>query len=133
MYLFGVQFAYGSIRMEPVFMVLAQSAAVAAGMSIDHKIAVQEIDVAQLQKNLQDNPLADGSIPEILVDNDDANQVEISGDWEISTDTHRSYGLNFLTSTTKEKTLKTVKYTPNIGSAAKPCVCAKRRIAPTSL
>ncbi len=35
--------AFGSIRMEPVFMILGQSAAVAAEMAIDKNIAVQEI------------------------------------------------------------------------------------------
>jgi hypothetical protein len=34
--------AFGSIRMEPVFMVLGQSAATAAVISIDDDIAVQE-------------------------------------------------------------------------------------------
>ena len=44
--------AFGSIRMEPVFMVLAQSAAVAACMAIDAKLPVQEIQVPALQKIL---------------------------------------------------------------------------------
>jgi hypothetical protein len=48
--------AYGSIRMEPVFMVLAQSAAMAASMAIDSKVAVQKIDVSKLQKWLQHDP-----------------------------------------------------------------------------
>jgi hypothetical protein len=45
--------AYGSIRMEPVFMVLGQSAALAACMAIDSKIAVQDIDVMKLQTILK--------------------------------------------------------------------------------
>src|SRR5690606_39137537 len=68
--------AYGSIRMEPVFMVLAQSSAVAASLAIDEGLAVQDVDVAALQKALRENPLADRSIAEILVDNDDAEGVE---------------------------------------------------------
>ncbi|MBX7254758.1 MAG: FAD-dependent oxidoreductase [Candidatus Hydrogenedentes bacterium] len=44
--------AYGSIRMEPVFMVLGQSAATAASMSIDAGCAVQEVDVKRLQERL---------------------------------------------------------------------------------
>src|SRR5690606_33658356 len=60
--------AYGSIRMEPVFMVLGQAAAVAASMAIDNATSVQEIDVAALQSELRENPLADGSVPELLVD-----------------------------------------------------------------
>ena len=36
--------AFGSIRMEPVFMVLGQSAATAACLAIDEKVAVQDLD-----------------------------------------------------------------------------------------
>jgi hypothetical protein len=41
--------AYGSIRMEPVFMILGQSAAAAACIAIDKKIAVQEVDYNELK------------------------------------------------------------------------------------
>ncbi len=41
--------AFGSIRMEPVFMVLGQSAAIAATMAIDKKIPVQKIKYSELQ------------------------------------------------------------------------------------
>jgi len=44
--------AYGSIRMEPVFMILAESAAIAAVMAIDHKTSVQDVDYAALKDNL---------------------------------------------------------------------------------
>jgi hypothetical protein len=44
--------AYGSIRMEPVFMILGQSAAIAAVMSIDAKIAPQQLDYTMLEKEL---------------------------------------------------------------------------------
>jgi hypothetical protein len=43
--------AFGSIRMEPVFMILGQSAAVAACMAIDENIAVQDVEYEKL-KNL---------------------------------------------------------------------------------
>ncbi len=48
--------AYGSIRMEPVFMMLGQSAAMAATMAIDGGLAVQEIDVNTLQQWLKEDP-----------------------------------------------------------------------------
>lgn len=73
--------AFGSIRMEPVFMVLAQSAATAASQAIDNQQAVQNINVKQLIAKLQDDPLADGSKPEILIDNLDKNSIEVSGKW----------------------------------------------------
>jgi hypothetical protein len=44
--------AYGSIRMEPVFMVLGQSAAMAACLAIEENVPVQKIDFAELQGRL---------------------------------------------------------------------------------
>jgi hypothetical protein len=50
--------AFGSIRMEPVFMVLGQSAATAAAMAIDNKVAVQDVDYKALRaKLLEDNQI----------------------------------------------------------------------------
>ena len=55
--------AYGSIRMEPVFMVLGQSAAMAASLAIAKDIPVQNVNVAVLQQWLHDDPyLEKGSI-----------------------------------------------------------------------
>jgi hypothetical protein len=44
--------AYGSIRMEPVFLVLGQSAATAAVLAIDGKTDVQAVDYAKLRERL---------------------------------------------------------------------------------
>jgi hypothetical protein len=52
--------AYGSIRMEPVFMVLGQSAATAASLAIDSGSTVQRVDYAELRNRL----LADEQILE---------------------------------------------------------------------
>lgn len=41
--------AYGSIRMEPVFMILAESAATAAALAIDRKISVQKVSYSELK------------------------------------------------------------------------------------
>lgn len=46
--------AFGSIRMEPVFMILGQSAALAASLAIDNGLAVQDIDYALLESVLLD-------------------------------------------------------------------------------
>ena len=73
--------AYGSIRMEPVFMVLAQSAAVAACQAIDEQKAVQAIDIKTLKNRLAQNPLMNGTLPEILIDNDDTTRVQLAGAW----------------------------------------------------
>jgi hypothetical protein len=45
--------AYGSIRMEPVFMVLGQSAATAASQAIDAGVPVQQVAYATLRKQLE--------------------------------------------------------------------------------
>ena len=52
--------AYGSIRMEPVFMILGHSAATAASQAIDQNCAVQDIDYSKLRSKL----LKDGQILE---------------------------------------------------------------------
>ncbi len=75
--------AYGSIRMEPVFMVLGQSAAVAATLAIDNHCPVQAIGVNALQQILHNNPLLDGSPADITVDNEDSALVVIEGNWQV--------------------------------------------------
>jgi hypothetical protein len=52
--------AYGSIRMEPVFMILAQSAATAASLALDGNGVVQDVPYARLRERL----LADGQVLE---------------------------------------------------------------------
>lgn len=44
--------AFGSIRMEPVFMVLGQSAATAATFAIDDDVSVQKVDYDKLREQL---------------------------------------------------------------------------------
>ena len=47
--------AYGSIRMEPVFMILGQSAATAGALAIDSGSAVQAVPYEELRKRLLDD------------------------------------------------------------------------------
>ena len=100
--------AYGSIRMEPVFMVLAQSAATAAAQAIDQKTAVQNINVAQLQQQLKRDPLVDGSKPEIIVDNSDAKLVTVTGSWDKQT--YGGYGPDFLIAKENTDQVQTIRY-----------------------
>lgn len=53
--------AYGSIRMEPVFMILGQSAAAAASIAIEDRVSVQEVEYGKLRARL----LAEGQILEL--------------------------------------------------------------------
>lgn len=45
--------AYGSIRMEPVFMILGQSAATAASLAIDEDVSVQDVSYEKLRQQLE--------------------------------------------------------------------------------
>jgi hypothetical protein len=106
--------AYGSIRMEPVFMALAQTAAVAAVMAIDAKKPIQEIEITKLQNTLLTNPLMDGSQPEILLDNDvTPTQVTTTGKWQI-TKTGGKYAATQLVDNSKGKEKGSVRFTPDI-------------------
>ena len=80
--------AYGSIRMEPVFMVLGQSAATAACLAIDEKIDVQKVEYAKLKERLlKDNQVLDlprparkggidpKSLKGVVLDDGDAERV----------------------------------------------------------
>ena len=86
--------AFGSIRMEPVFMVLGQSSATAASIAIDDGVAVQDVNYEKLRKRL----IADGQILEnaakagkhmvdpaklkgVVVDDSEA---EVEGPWQHS-------------------------------------------------
>jgi hypothetical protein len=44
--------AFGSIRMEPVFMILGQSAATAASLAIDEKVSVQKVPYSKLKQEM---------------------------------------------------------------------------------
>ncbi|WP_286733359.1 MULTISPECIES: FAD-dependent oxidoreductase [Sphingobacterium] len=85
--------AFGSIRMEPVFMVLGQSAAVAACEAIDNKTAVQDVDIRRVQKILRDNPKADGRRADYIIHVDDKDQVMLKGNWRKSA--KKGYGMSY--------------------------------------
>lgn len=103
--------AYGSIRMEPVFMVLAQSCAAAADMAIDNKQSVQEVNVKNLQQLLKENPLMDGSTPEVLVDDNDSLHVHIRG--TVERQSNGGYGASWI-KIPASKSSADITYTPTI-------------------
>jgi len=120
--------AYGSIRMEPVFMVLAQSAATAACQAIDEKVSVQKIDY----KKLQDRLLADSQVlfwkdvqkatadaaPQDGIDPKtleglvvDETHAEITGMWTFSATTSGYVGKGYLHDGAESRVPKSVKFT----------------------
>lgn len=98
-------------------MVLGQSAATAAVMAINGETSVQKIDVSQLQQRLKDDPLADGSIFEVLVDNRDSLQVQRKGGW--SRETRGGYGPDFYVHMPVKDSIATVRFTANIPRAGR--------------
>jgi len=113
--------AYGSIRMEPVFMELAQSASVAACMAINAKQIVQEVNIKKLQSILKTNPLLDGSICELLSDNDDSAHVKITGNWKRIT--VGGYGPSYLV-TEPSDTERKIQFNPRIETSGSYTVYA---------
>lgn len=87
--------AFGSIRMEPVFMILGQSAATAAVQAIDNDQAVQDVDYDRLRERLladkQVLEAPEGSrprtslraadLPGVVVDDE---QARLTGQWSAS-------------------------------------------------
>lgn len=55
--------AYGSLRMEPVFMALGQAAGVAACRAMETGRILQDIPAAAIQKELSENPLPNRKTP----------------------------------------------------------------------
>ena len=70
--------AYGSIRMEPVFMEMGQASGLAAAMAGSQD--VQTIDVARLQEKLEQDPYLDGKGPDVLLD-EDSPQISGTENW----------------------------------------------------
>jgi type II secretory pathway pseudopilin PulG len=97
--------------MEPVFMVLSQSAAQAAIYAIDHNTGVQGVNVKAIKQSLMENPLADGNTPDIIVDDNDKQHVTIQGNWQTGTN---GYGPTMLISDTTGTSTKALKYLPEI-------------------
>jgi hypothetical protein len=108
--------AYGSIRMEPVFMVLAQSAATAAAMAIDSKVNVQNVNIEKLQERLKTDPLANGSIQQVLVDNEDKARTTVLGDWKTI---KGGFGPSLLSTKGAATGFQSVRFNPQITKSGK--------------
>lgn len=85
--------AYGSIRMEPVFMVLGQSAAVAASLAVEQGgCDIQDIDSKKINAIVSADPYMDGSQPDILIDD---SQACVEADQKWIARGSGGYGLSF--------------------------------------
>ena len=121
--------AYGSIRMEPVFMILGQSAGTAAALAIEAGVSVQKVPYAKLRDRL----LADGQVlaysgskaaliggidPKTLagitVDNP---QAQLTGAWLPSSSIGPYVGADYLHDGNSGQGQKSVKYSTDLPKA----------------
>jgi hypothetical protein len=102
----GSHLAIASIRMEPQYMILGQSAGVAAAMAVASSRAVQQVDVFELGKKLvaQNQVLSLKGNPyglwnnenEIILDNNMKGYTFFTGDWREEETVHTGrYEMNF--------------------------------------
>jgi len=122
--------AYGSIRMEPVFMLLGQSAATAACLSIDKQCAPQDLPYSELRERLlADKQVLDipaGSVrvkgldptklKGIVIDDVDAKKV---GDWLPSSSVAGYVGTSYLHDDNAGQGEKSVTFSTKIKTAGK--------------
>ena len=125
--------AFGSIRMEPVFMVLGQSAATAAVHAIDQKTTVQGIDYQKLKTQL----LADKQVldfippPRPAISNNtlkavplngivvDQKAAVLSGFEAVSQAAHPFYGEDYSHDDNQGKGLQTAVFTATLPAAGR--------------
>jgi hypothetical protein len=120
--------AFGSIRMEPVFMILGQSAATAAVFAIDDQVPVQRVSYDKLRARL----LADKqvlewtgpvrttafidpkSLPGVALDDADGKKT---GDWSTSSSIPWKVGGGYLHDNNVNKGAISITFTPDIPAA----------------
>ncbi|MFK3979103.1 FAD-dependent oxidoreductase [Micromonospora sp. NPDC050397] len=108
--------AYGSIRMEPVFMILGQSAATAAVLALGTGTALQDVDYPQLRTRL----LADGQLlvwpppasGEVILDSRAGSGVTRAGTWLGSTAIGGYHGADYEHDDNTAKGVNRMRFTP---------------------
>lgn len=111
--------AFGSIRMEPVFMILGQSAATAACLSIDANVAPQDLDYEILRQRLLDDGqvleyndpnssrILSKKLPGVVVDN---SKARVNGAWISGNSIPKYADMDYLHDDNKEKDGKYVLF-----------------------
>lgn len=123
--------AYGSIRMEPVFMILGQASGTAASMAIDMNTSVQKVPYVKLKERLLADkqmlewtgpPLGKGAttridpktVTGIVVDNE---QAKLVGEWSSSATVGPYVGDDYLHDNNMAQGKKSAIFTPKLPSA----------------
>jgi hypothetical protein len=123
--------AYGTVRMEPVYMILGHASGVAAALAIDAKMPVQAVSIERLTSKLAEqgsilSPIGlngagargiDGTkLPGVVVDDAQATRV---GDWSPSTATSPFVGEGYLHDGGKADGSARARFTPKLTEAGR--------------
>src|SRR5262249_38664335 len=125
--------AYGTIRMEPVYMILGHASGVAASLAIDRKASVADVPVDLLQARLKEQgavlspeglpgptSTARGLDPArlggIVVDD---TQAAKTGDWKESASVVPFVGSGYLHDGDQDKGRLRVQFTPDLPAAGR--------------
>lgn len=97
--------AYGSIRMEPVFMCMGQAAGLAVALAQKHGLrTVQDVRPEDINRIVATDPYLDGTTPDIIIDDDTA---VCEGQWAVVKST-RGFGPSALVGASGSVTYSTV-------------------------
>jgi hypothetical protein len=124
--------AYGTIRMEPVYMILGQACGVAAALAVDGKTTVQEVPVGKLSALLkkQKAVLSPDAVPVRLgvrrldprkmagIVVDDA-EAKVTGAWKQSAAMGPVVGSGYLHDGNADKGKMRVRFTPKLPKAGR--------------
>jgi FAD dependent oxidoreductase len=125
--------AFGSIRMEPVFMVLGQSAATAAALAIDENVPVQAVNYPKLrQRSLDDHQvlawqsskgqanagLDPSTLAGVVLDNGQPEVTRAGFNFE-SASVAPFVGKGYLHDGNNEKGAQWIRFTPNLTVAGR--------------
>jgi hypothetical protein len=105
---------FAPVRMEPVFMMTSQSAAIAAAFAIDDNVPVQQVNYQKLSAELRAEsqlltwPTANSSTNGLIVDNADPSVV-ITGTWNVGANAG-FWGSNYLHDVNSGKGSKSVRF-----------------------
>ncbi len=127
--------AYGSIRMEPVFMILGESSAAAAAIAIDGGVTAQKVPYDQLKTRLlalnqiisneafrslpppvHGRQLDPARLGGIVVDD---TQARLAGDWVESRSGSPYVGSGYIHDGNEDKGGKSVRFVPKLPAAGR--------------
>lgn len=124
--------AYGSVRMEPVYMILGHACGVAASLAVEEEVSVQRIDVGKLQGRLakqkavlspEDVPARKGprvldvaKLAGVVVDDEDA---KLTGEWKRSAANGPHVGKGYLHDGDANKGTCKARFEPRLPKAGR--------------